>query len=148
MNKTEQRSRLKDVRDVIAATITSLQAEEENIQSVLRKAEMLDEALYNLGDEDSFNLDEFRENLFNGLFERQLEDVYRVASEFKEAIDEVIDDLSEVKAEELEDRYMHFEDDVVNRLDQSLRKYETIENTIEHLEEVMDAVDKLLFELL
>ena len=149
MNKSEQIARLKDIRNVIEDTISKLKEEEVSIQRVIEKADLLDDDLLDIGYQDAFDMNGFRERLFNELFDNAMGEAYDMTNEFLDDVNDVIGrTASDIESEELEERYENFNHTVVQKFYYPEMNYHSIEHALEHVEKVLDVVNKLHFELL
>lgn len=143
MNRTEQKSIIKDILAVIDDTKSNLNYKELEIKKALKLAEQLDDSLQDIDVVDVFDLDDFTTRLFEEAVGEELTIVYDEIYNFKSDLDDYISELSESKAEKLEERYCQLEE-VLDKFDQSQQEYDSIENALEHIDEAIDMLKDML----
>lgn len=143
MNRTEQKSMIKDILLTINDVKTSLENKENGIQKALNLAGELEDALQELDAVDAFDIDDFTEKLLQDVFAEELSLAYDEIDNFKMELDSYISELSESRAEKLEERYASL-DEVLEKFDQSIQEYCSVENALEHIDEAIDMLKNML----
>lgn len=135
MNKTEQKSIIKDIIVTIKDVKSNLENKEVEIQNAVKLAEQLHDTLQDLN-VDIFDLEDFTDKLNSEAIGEELAVAYDEIYNFKSDLDEYISELSESKAEKLEERFELLEE-VLEKFDQSQQEYASIENALEHIDEAI-----------
>lgn len=135
MNKTEQKSIIKDIIVTIEDVKSNLENKEVEIQNAVKLAEQLHDTLQDLN-VDIFDLEDFTDKLNSEAIGEELAVAYDEIYNFKSDLDEYVSELSESKAEKLEERFELLEE-VLEKFDQSQQEYESIENALEHIDEAI-----------
>ena len=143
MNRTEQKERIGGIIQLAKDTIASLERKKSELELVFKAIDALNESAYALLDGgDVIDYDELRTTVVNQFFEEELESLYDMSLDFQEELLTHISELSEKRAEQLEDKYIEL-NQVVESFNQSMHEYEDIDNLIEHIEESIDLLQEM-----
>ena len=137
MNRTEQKDRMKDILSDLDDAIKNSTAKKEEFDSVIENFDKLEDQIYGVIEDNDIELSSVKEEFTNAFFSNLLETVYDSLYEFQEDISYAISELSEKRAEALEERYADLEY-TLERLSQEQNEYENIDDLISNLNEAKE----------
>lgn len=143
MNKETRNESVEHILYVINITKEELLSDEVQFNSSLNKAEELIISLEELSLQSIFDIEEFQYEFYEDFFENKLADAYHFISEFRDEIQELLHESPSKDADKIESQYSDL-DEVLGKFSYSEMRYETIENCIEHIDEAIGLLRKML----
>ena len=142
MNRPEQKERLQDIISEIDTALDTCRDKKEDFEHVLTKFDELNDLILDVNDVSGVDVDGLKEEFKNEFFSEVLDQPHDALYDFYEDIGYAVSELSERRAEALEERYDML-DDYIERLTQESSEYETIDDLMDNLEYVKNELKNL-----